>query len=108
VIRGALRGLDLVETRVAEPHRRLMAAVLKAVVDDYREYAGRRSGGWDGPPAMPRLVEDVRAYVASADRGWPFSFENLCDALGIDPDFLRQTLRREDDEHRTIQTTQSV
>jgi hypothetical protein len=28
----------------------------------------------------------------STDRTWPFSFENLCEALGIDADALRLEL----------------
>jgi len=32
------------------------------------------------------------AYVASTDRAWPFSFENLCEALGLDAGCLREEL----------------
>jgi hypothetical protein len=32
------------------------------------------------------------AYVASTDRAWPFSFENRCDALGLDAPALREEL----------------
>ena len=77
--------------RLAEPQKRLMAAVLQAVVDDcrggsvYRRSAGR--GTTD-----PRTVRKAIAYVASTDRAWPFSFENLCDALGLDAAALRHEL----------------
>ncbi len=70
--------LDQSESRLAEPHRRLMAAVLRAAVDDCR---GSRSLG------------EVFDYVTSTDRVWPFSFENLCDALGVDAECLRRELR---------------
>ena len=76
---------------LAEPHRRLMAAVLRAVVEDCR-------GGTDYRRAVgARAIDaaDTRkavAYVASTDRSWPFSFENLCDALGVDPGGLRNAL----------------
>ena len=78
--------------RRAEPHKRLMAAVLRTVVDDCR--AGsvyRRSAGH--PPVDVRLVRTACAYVASPDRAWPFSFENLCEALDVDAKALRQELR---------------
>ena len=39
------------------------------------------------------LIRNAAAYVASTDRGWPFSFENLCDALGMDANALRDELR---------------
>jgi transcription initiation factor TFIIIB Brf1 subunit/transcription initiation factor TFIIB len=68
-----------------------MAAVLRAVVDDCR-------GGTDYRRAVGAGTIDARdvraaiAYVASRDRSWPFSFENLCDALGVDASGLRQEL----------------
>jgi hypothetical protein len=77
--------------RVGEPHKRLMAAVLRAVVDDcrggsvYRRSSGK---GTVGPLSIGKAV----AYVASTDRGWPFSFENICDALGLDTAALRREL----------------
>lgn len=77
--------------RLAEPHRRLMAAVLQAVVDDCRGGSVyRRSAGYTAVDR--RSVREAIAYVTSGDRGWPFSFENLCDALGLDADGLRQEL----------------
>jgi hypothetical protein len=33
--------------------------------------------------------------MASTDRAWPFSFENICEALGVDPALLRRKLREE-------------
>jgi hypothetical protein len=68
----------------AEPHRRLMAAVLKTVLDDVRGPSRRASGH--------RAHEQARAYVASTDRSWPFSFENVCEAIGIDADGVREQL----------------
>ena len=56
-----------------------MAAVLRVAVDDCR-----------GRSAYPR--SKAGAYVAGTDRTWPFSFENLCDALGLDADALRAEL----------------
>jgi hypothetical protein len=68
-----------------------MAAVLRTVIDDcrsgslYRRATGKGAVGADG-------VRKAVAYVASTDRPWPFSFENLCDALGLDADALRREL----------------
>ena len=39
-----------------------------------------------------RTVRKAMAYVASTDRAWPFSFENLCEALGLDAGCLREEL----------------
>jgi len=75
------------------PNRRLMAAVLCTAVDDYR--------GWDRSSAMdrraptsPRDLRRAVAYVTSRDRTWPFSFENLCEALGMNAADLRRKLRK--------------
>jgi hypothetical protein len=32
--------------------------------------------------------------VASRDRTWPYSFENLCETIGVDAGSLRQQLAR--------------
>ena len=76
---------------VAEPHKRLMVAVLSAVVDDYRGGTVYRRSTGRGVIGVGTIHKAV-AYVASRDRTWPFSFENLCDALGVDPVALRQEL----------------
>jgi hypothetical protein len=77
--------------RLAEPHKRLMVAVLQAVIDDCRGGSVyRRSVGRGMVDA--RSVRNAVAYVASGDRAWPFSFENLCEALGLDADALREEL----------------
>jgi hypothetical protein len=77
--------------RFAEPHKRLMAAVLHAVVDDCRGGTPYRRATGQGV-IEARSVRKAVAYVASTDRTWPFSFENLCDALGLDATALRQEL----------------
>jgi len=78
-----------------EPHRRLMAAVLQTVVDDCRGSTFRRQAGF-GPSTDLREAARATAYVASTDRNWPFSFENLCDALGVDAGRLRRELGNEE------------
>jgi hypothetical protein len=38
------------------------------------------------------LFEDARDWIASDDRKWPFSFENVCAFLNLDADYLRRGL----------------
>src|SRR3989475_3681927 len=78
----------------AEPHKRLMAAVLQTVVDDCRGSVYRRARGYERPIGRGTTTKAI-AYAASTDRAWPFSFENLCEALGVDAGGLRQELRKE-------------
>jgi len=77
--------------RLAEPQKRLMAAVLHAVVDDCRGGSVYRQATGQGVVEAGSVRKAV-AYVASTDRTWPFSFENLCDALGLDSIALRREL----------------
>lgn len=93
-MKRATASLPAPDVREFEPHRRLMAAVLRTVVDDCTGSVHRRAAG-HRVSADPQSVRDALAYMESADRAWPFSFENLCDALGMDVGSLRQELRRD-------------
>jgi hypothetical protein len=73
--------------RHMEPQKRLMLAVLRTVVDDCRETGFGLAAGLDR-----RAYLEARDYVASTDRTWPFSFENLCEAVGVDARTLRHQL----------------
>ena len=72
-----------------------MVAVLQTVVDDFRGTEYRRALGLPAP-ADRQAHQRARAYVASRDRSWPFSFENLCDAIGLDADRVREELQMPD------------
>jgi hypothetical protein len=73
----------------AEPHKRLMLAVLKAVVDDCQEY--ERPSRYRAR-VKNHTYQQAAAYVASTDRSWPFSFENLCESIGLDVASTRAAL----------------
>jgi DNA-binding CsgD family transcriptional regulator len=66
--------------RPGEGERALMRAVL---ADAIKCLAGR---GRDGQP----LMLEARRWVASRDMRWPFSFENICCVLDLDPPTLRR------------------
>jgi len=61
-----------------------MIAVLRTAIDDCRDNALRD----------PQACREARAYVESRDRSWPFSFENICEAVGFDADSIRRGVRR--------------
>lgn len=76
-------------TAPLEGEKRLMLAVLQRAVDDFRTYA-------DIPTGRGRwLFREVSAWFGSADTG-PFDFEGICQATGLDPDFIRKGLRGKD------------
>ncbi len=67
--------------------RLLMLAVLEDALDCYRKCRRSRE------PATRLLFDETRAWLDSRDRDTLFSFESICEALDIDPDYLRRRLR---------------
>jgi len=79
--------------RLAEPEKRLALAVLETVMHDCRAIAGDGGGG-RARVRNRQAYERAMEYVASRDRSWPYSFENLCDTLGVDPGSLRRGIEQ--------------
>lgn len=69
------------------PERRLMSAVLEDAVHVYRTHAAARSG------RQHDLFAEAEAWIESDDRSYLFSFESVCDHLGLDAGYLRRGLR---------------
>lgn len=67
--------------------RRLMIAVLEDAVDVYRKLAGARDA------RRQQLFTDAEEWIESHDRAWIFSFQNICDVLGVEAEYLRRGLR---------------
>jgi hypothetical protein len=66
--------------------KRLMLAVLKDAVGSIERYSSGRG---------VRSLQTYRAalhWVFAQDQAWPFSFENICLALDLDPVRLRSAL----------------
>ncbi len=71
-----------------QPEKRLMLAVLEEAIATFQRHAvadTRRS---------QRLVEEVEEWLSGASDNWPFSFDNICDALGLDAEYLRAGMTR--------------
>ena len=70
-----------------EPANRLMLAILEEALATFQR-------GLNSPvPEQRRRFHEVDDWVASADTDWPFSFENVCAALMMDPDYIRGGLK---------------
>lgn len=69
-----------------EPERRLAIAVLQDAVDCYQKHLRARDR------KARQLFIDADEWISSEDRTWPFSFDNVCDLLQINPEYLRQGL----------------
>ena len=67
--------------------RLLMLAVLEDAVRCYQKYARGRGA------ARREQFDEVCGWLDSTDRSALFSFESICDTLGLDPDYVRGGLR---------------
>jgi hypothetical protein len=70
------------------PERRLMLAVLQDAVGTLLNHAGNARRG------PRRLVREAERWIYARNADWPYSFENICAALNLDPAALREGLRR--------------
>jgi len=68
------------------PERTLAVAVFSQAATDLQKFRhARRGPGYS-------LYADARKWIASNDRLWPYSFLNLCDALHLSADVIRDEL----------------
>jgi len=68
------------------PEVALAQGVLIQVKRDLRRFRGAQD-------AVGReMYRDAFAWVASNDRAWPYSFLNVCEALGLQAEVLREEL----------------
>lgn len=89
------------EAEKGQRERALMRAVLEDAlfcVHTYRD-APRRS--------QRRLAQEATAWIWAEDHRWPFSFCNICQALGLDPDYLRLGVKRWRQQDRPPQQRRS-
>ena len=68
--------------------RCLMLAVLCEAVECYQKYAFARD------PRGRAIFADAAAWIESNEREWLFSFESICDVLGLDPTTVRRGLSK--------------
>jgi len=85
-------------SRKLEGEKRLMIAILKDAVECLDKYRGARSS------AGRSHYENALEWVQDKGTDWLFSFTNICDLLGFDPDYLRsQLLKRENGSAKSVQ-----
>ncbi len=84
-------------SRKLEGEKRLMIAILKDAVECLEKYRDARTG-------IGRIqYQNAIEWVEDTGTEWLFSFTNICDLLGFDPHYLRETLLKR--EHRYIKPT---
>jgi hypothetical protein len=68
--------------------RRLMLAVLEEAVATFQRHVGSKSRHGE------RVFREAEDWIRSHDTSWPFAFENICQSLQIEPEFLRAGLEK--------------
>lgn len=79
------------------PEKALMLAILEDAIRCFQEY-------FRTTRARPRMLSrQAERWIRTRDWNWPFSFNNVCEALGIDSDCMRDALLRMKYEHLMTQ-----
>jgi hypothetical protein len=73
--------VDFYGTGDLQPEKRLMLAVLQGAVECFQDYA-----------EDDRLFKETEEWIFEDDHEWPFSFINICEAVDMDPKYLRKGL----------------
>src|SRR5690606_26730596 len=70
------------------PEYQLVLAMLQDAIECFQKYH------FAVEPRGRELYEEARDWIMSEDRSWPFSFENVCMILRLEPSFVRNGLVR--------------
>jgi len=82
---------------VLEPEKSLMLAILEDAVRSYQENLLSRQ------KRAKKLFEDAAEWIAETGSEWIFSFESVCDALGLNPAYVRRGLLQWKEKNRPKQ-----
>jgi hypothetical protein len=78
-----------------EPEKRLMLAILEDAVNCFQENLSAESG------KRKILFNDVEQWIRADGSDWVFSFDHICEALGLTPAYVRQGLLRWQEKNRS-------
>jgi hypothetical protein len=76
------------KTVVRSGEQRLMLAILKEALDSYFKYLGASDEKGE------KIFQEVDGWIREKDNDWIFSFENVCESVGINAAYLRAGLLR--------------
>lgn len=71
-----------------EPEKRLVLAVLEDAIASFQKHVRASDGKGKA------MFRDAEAWILEDDRDWLFSFTNICEIFGFDPQYVRQGLMR--------------
>jgi hypothetical protein len=76
-----------------QPENRLLLAVLEDAIHCFQDNVLAENG------KSKKLFDDAEEWLLKEGVDWIFSFRNVCELLGIDPEYLRAGLMRWKQEH---------
>ena len=79
-----------------------MHAILEEAIKTYRLHVSAKRG------REYRLFLDAQLWIMARNDDWLFSFENICEVLGLDPDFVRSGLTRWKEQQNNVSTVQKT
>jgi hypothetical protein len=71
-----------------EPEKRLMLAILEDAINCYQDNLLAKRG------RAGRLFTEAEEWILEKGSDWIFSFKNICETLGFNPEYVRQGLLR--------------
>jgi hypothetical protein len=71
-----------------EPEKRLMLAILEDATHCYQDNLSARCG------RARRLFTEAEDWIWEKSSDWAFSFRNICETLGFNPEYIREGLLR--------------
>ena len=72
---------------VPEAEQSLMFAILENAINDFQRYFIARN------PKEKRRYQEAVDWILGTNSDWLFSFENICENVGLNPSYLRGRLR---------------
>ena len=79
---------NLRRTHQLEGEKLLMFAILEDAVESYMKYLHAATR------PKQRRFREAEDWIERRDKRWLFSFDNVCEALNIDPEYMRRGLHR--------------
>jgi hypothetical protein len=75
-------------TQHLEPEKSLMLGVLRDAIDCFLDNVIARNG------KRKRHFREAEKWIFEEETAWAFSFESICEILGLDPAYIRKGLRQ--------------
>jgi hypothetical protein len=81
-----------------EPEKRLLLALLEDAIMNFQDNRFSQNS------KHRRLFEEAEQWITTPGGDWMFSFDNVCEALGFNPEYVRRGLLRWKENHRQTQS----